>query len=293
MATGFRNAHRIDSGIYGDRSGENLDALLQQAIQQQRVRRDDDLSLIEAASDWRLGNSGNLQGLLGRLAALRTDDNLQVGGASGVAPPSGTAPNFRQLSRLNVPSPLSATNARGVNGAWSSASPASYGSGELNLPAGAEVGAQGSASPPVQLTELAPEMRLGRRPQIFTDPYPAPVPSAPTVPAIPRRAAPDWWDTATQILRLLPLARLGVGGGGGKRNSEDDNDDYCGKRMAEETGRCWARKDDYVHPDYLYGCLDRAKDRWRMCRRNGGKPDPSEPPEWGPADEETWRNFYR
>jgi hypothetical protein len=39
--------------------------------------------------------------------------------------------------------------------------------------------------------------------------------------------------------------------------------------------------------------LERAKDRWRLCLGNKGRPHPDEPKEWGPEDEEIWRNFGR
>jgi hypothetical protein len=48
-----------------------------------------------------------------------------------------------------------------------------------------------------------------------------------------------------------------------------------------------------VHPDFLRGCLERAENRWRLCLQNKGRPDPYEPPEWGPRDEEIWRNYRR
>jgi hypothetical protein len=43
----------------------------------------------------------------------------------------------------------------------------------------------------------------------------------------------------------------------------------------------------------LAACRDRAVERWRKCIANGGRPHPDEPKEWGPDDEEIWRNFGR
>jgi hypothetical protein len=115
-------------------------------------------------------------------------------------------------------------------------------------------------------------------------PMPPGVP-LPPIP-IPKPAIPDAWRALWAILQIYPSAMSRLRRGGGDR--ED-----CYERESTETARCWANKEDYAHPDYLWGCIQRAKDRRNLCVKNGGKPNPSEPPEWGPADEETWRNYDR
>lgn len=68
-----------------------------------------------------------------------------------------------------------------------------------------------------------------------------------------------------------------------------EDDDYCQRRWGEELSRCgrwkphWARR----------GCAQRAGDRFGLCRRNGGAPDPREPDEWSEKDMERWYNPYR
>jgi hypothetical protein len=131
---------------------------------------------------------------------------------------------------------------------------------------------------------------------------PFPFPPMPPVPPppIPMPEIPDWMKAAGAILQLFRgnLSGKGFGGnrggGGSKRRSgDDDDDDPCGERLGLETSRCYGRIEEYAHQDFLSGCTERAKGRWTSCLRNGGRPDPSEPPEWGPADEETWFNQNR
>jgi hypothetical protein len=65
------------------------------------------------------------------------------------------------------------------------------------------------------------------------------------------------------------------GGGGGEEN--------CDERLAAEQGRCYDRRWQMAHPDYLRGCMDRAMERHLKCKKG----DKNEPDEWGDNDEET------
>jgi hypothetical protein len=136
--------------------------------------------------------------------------------------------------------------------------------------------------------QLVPAQWGGVLPMPLPIPPVAPVPPGTPVPpiSIPKPAIPDAWRALWGILQIYPRAMSGLRRGGGDR--ED-----CYEREGTEAARCWARQEDYAHPDYLWGCIQRAKDRRNLCVKNGGKPNPSEPPEWGAADEETWRNYDR
>jgi hypothetical protein len=118
---------------------------------------------------------------------------------------------------------------------------------------------------------------------------PAPAGAGPFV--LPPYAIPGsrenqiWTDHATRSLRgLLDLIL---------KNSKND---ACYDRYEEEIRRCEQSRWQVAHPDYTHGCKERARDRYNLCIRNGGTPNPDEPPEWTPGpdkDEETWRNFGR
>jgi hypothetical protein len=121
-------------------------------------------------------------------------------------------------------------------------------------------------------------------------------------PPIPPEAIPGTPQWAEQFIRgtrglIDILKRLGAGGGGGRGrrrgNDEDDDDDECLKRKSREFDRCYQRFDEYAHRDFLEACKERAINRWRLCIGNKGQPHPDEPPEWGPKDEEIWRNYGR
>jgi hypothetical protein len=71
-----------------------------------------------------------------------------------------------------------------------------------------------------------------------------------------------------------------------------DGKDECYTRRGEEEAECRARVPDMA-ANYLPGCMERARDRFIVCLRNGYPGGPGEPPKWGDADEETWRNFGR
>jgi hypothetical protein len=102
-----------------------------------------------------------------------------------------------------------------------------------------------------------------------------------------------WWAAPGIYPEML---RQGLGiyqnnQSGAKEREEEEVD--CAERAADEINRCYKRKWKIVHRDYLHGCIQRAKTRQDMCRRNGGKPRPDEPPEWGDPDEETGLNLHR
>ncbi len=77
------------------------------------------------------------------------------------------------------------------------------------------------------------------------------------------------------------------------QKQDDDDGDDCYSRLNKEKDRCWERKEDYVYPESLNACLERANARRNLCVKNGGKPHPDEPTEWDLADEEIWRNYDR
>ncbi len=118
-------------------------------------------------------------------------------------------------------------------------------------------------------------------------PFPRPIPFDPG--AASKAVGP--------ILEFLRGRLSGGGGGGGGRRRDrardEDDDNDCYSRYGKENRRCGDRLDDYHHQDFLAGCLERAKNRRDLCNRNKGRPRLDEPPEWGPKDEETWRNFDR
>ena len=74
----------------------------------------------------------------------------------------------------------------------------------------------------------------------------------------------------------------------GETGKNDDEDDACYRRWETEDARCGRRA-----PMWQDGCRKRAEYRRRLCIRNGGIPDPEEPPEWSKADEEIWKNPHR
>ena len=65
------------------------------------------------------------------------------------------------------------------------------------------------------------------------------------------------------------------------------------KRFDEESKRCYQGKWRVAHPDYTRARIERAVQRRNLCVKNGGAPDPDEPPELSDDDEETGRNLHR
>lgn len=121
----------------------------------------------------------------------------------------------------------------------------------------------------------------------MASPFPGMMPPIPPV-VVP--GLPEWSDHFVRGLQGLINAFKSSGRRGGRRSEDDD---YCSDRMQAEMGRCYGRQDEYAHRDFLPACIERARYRWRLCLQNKGRPDPNEPPEWGPKDEEIWRNPRR
>jgi len=111
----------------------------------------------------------------------------------------------------------------------------------------------------------------------------------PPFPPFPFPGTPEWTDHFIRGWRgLINEFRKSGRGGGQRRSNDDDDEDFCMRRYYAEKNRCHNRRDDYAHQDFERACIARATERWDKCNRNGGRPDPNEPPEWGPADEEIW-----
>jgi hypothetical protein len=73
----------------------------------------------------------------------------------------------------------------------------------------------------------------------------------------------------------------------------NSRNDACYERYEKEFRRCKEFEWQVAHPHYTNGCIERAKERLRMCIANRGKSSPHEPREWEPGadgDEETWIN---
>lgn len=71
-----------------------------------------------------------------------------------------------------------------------------------------------------------------------------------------------------------------------------DPGNFCTNRYNDEIKNCYKRSHEYPHWDFLQACLDRAADRLGSCSKKG-EPAPDEPAEWGPEEEEVFRNFWR
>jgi hypothetical protein len=100
----------------------------------------------------------------------------------------------------------------------------------------------------------------------FSPPEPAPRPPLPPEPVAPPESVPQ----ARRFPKLPPLPPPPGPGSGG--------DEYCFERHAIEYDRC----DVFTSysPRYRDACRARAADRRNLCVRNGGRPDPDEPPEF-------------
>ncbi len=61
---------------------------------------------------------------------------------------------------------------------------------------------------------------------------------------------------------------------------DGDEDDFCFTRWEEEDTRCWEWKG--LGTRVVQACRSRASYRRNLCVSNGGRPDPSEPPEYNP-----------
>jgi RHS repeat-associated protein len=106
----------------------------------------------------------------------------------------------------------------------------------------------------------------------------------------PQPDSPGWWPYITFEIYKFCLKKLIETGGGG-------DDDPCTDRYDREVRACYSHKWDTPHPDYIPGCIARAKARQAACLRNGEPDGPNEPQEWDhnteTGDSETGRNFGR
>ncbi len=59
-----------------------------------------------------------------------------------------------------------------------------------------------------------------------------------------------------------------------------DDDDFCYSRWEAEDSRCWQWRNLGIR--HVKACQSRAATRRDLCLRNGGKPNPLEPPEYSP-----------
>jgi len=264
--------------------------LLRRAIEQQRAQQQgDDWNSPSLVPEQSPDDGQAPQGLLGRLRALLAEQSQYqpVAGTDGSAPAQPLDPNFRQLSR--VPVPVQARSAAAASNWPDDRSSSSFAPVEIGASTNMRSNMEHSPEEARAVNNRPTPVAAGFSQIVRPIPMPPMGPGG--LPQIPRPHLPEWWPNAEQLLKLYAQMRYGRVGGRGKK---DDDDDYCGKRQSEEMGRCQARKDDYVHPiDFLKACEQRAKDRWSLCFRNGGRPSKWEPLEWGPADEEEWFNTDR
>jgi hypothetical protein len=149
------------------------------------------------------------------------------------------------------------------------------------VPPSTEVAA---AAAPYTFPMSAPTMNVAMRgPPIGVWPRPGP----------PVPFPPDVWEpwrrhTEQGIKGLIDawqrLMRRGADGGRGGSGSRrgSGSGDECYDRWGEETARCSTFRP--FGPRYEAACRERANDRLSLCIRNGGRPDPNEPPEYSWQD---------
>jgi hypothetical protein len=102
-------------------------------------------------------------------------------------------------------------------------------------------------------------------------------------PGLPLPFPPDAWEpwkrnTEQGIKGLIDAWQRLMRRSGGRGESRSGGGDECYDRWEGEYARC-----DQFRPfgsQYRDACRARANDRLRLCRRNGDKPHPDEPPEY-------------
>ncbi len=276
----FSSPNEFGSGIYSRRHDDLL-KMMQAAMQEQSLRQQGaDYTSRPSASP---GDNSETPpgGLLGRWFALQAAQQ-QPGPLRedrGPMPSTPADPNFRRLVRV-----FPAAQPQGGIGVSSGPSYSALGGG---IPSDVQSTSDHGPGESVMDSErpapvIAGFPRIGR-----AIPWPAMGPG--TVPPIPMPQIPEWWQKAQELLKLYARMRSGKVGGRGRK----DDDEYCYTREGSERGRCYSREEEYPHWDFRTACFDRATERRDMCVRNGGRPDPSEPPEWGPYDEEVFLNHGR
>jgi hypothetical protein len=111
-------------------------------------------------------------------------------------------------------------------------------------------------------------------------------------PTRPEPGSDEWKQNLSEQRKAEARARNEAGRKAVAASGADPGNS-CVTRHEEEEKRCYKRSDEYPHWDFLQACKDRARNRRNMCSKNGGKPHPEEPAEWGPDDEEVFRNLRR
>lgn len=109
-----------------------------------------------------------------------------------------------------------------------------------------------------------------------------------TAPSMGIPALPTWpSDTQLSYNEALALQDWLDRVGNGIATLCKEATDECFRRYDEEVGRCsvWHGRGPRDDPDRWYrACKARAADRYRLCTRNKGQPDPEEPGEWSQDD---------
>ena len=102
----FRNPFGFDPDSYGNQGTGSLAALLQQAIERQRLQQQSDkFSLADVAHDRFPADGANSPGLFARLLASQSYLGSPVAENREPTSAAQVDPNFRQLSRLSPPQP--------------------------------------------------------------------------------------------------------------------------------------------------------------------------------------------
>jgi hypothetical protein len=224
--------------------------------------------------------SGPRGGLLGRLTAPQAGQPpyQPIAGSSQQTPSAPRDPNFRRLSGT----PVISRRQDGI----AAFNPIGDRSSPPYSPAGRDalldfLGPSGeralpewfAASPTMNVTQSGSPGRGISIPSTTSSP----------LPSIYMQANPR----SRNISRVQSRKAVSIERGNG------DDDDMCARRMSNEIDGCHERQDEYAHQDFLQACIDRAKRRWDLCNRNGGRIPRFEPPEWGPRDEEVWFDVNR
>jgi hypothetical protein len=279
----FRDTYGFDPDDYNG-SGGGLPGMLWRAMQQQGV-----LQPGVAAGSSQPGVYNIPGALLGGLLALQGQQQPPAGN-NAEAPPEPQDPNFRRLVRVTLPA-RSATdpsdNRAGSSGGsfQGGGAPASESTG-IGSPyparapqpgdsAGVYGDQSGSSSAGDAPTKMAQVVIPGRLPL----PWPVPPVSQPPI-SLPD--IPDSWKTAWKLLQTYARISSGIGGGRGDDKDRDEEDDknQCVNRWLGEEARCGMFKLRNTNR-WRDACEARAQYRLRLCHRNGGKPDPNEPDEYG------------
>jgi hypothetical protein len=116
-----------------------------------------------------------------------------------------------------------------------------------------------------------------------------------TIPVSGTAQTRPWWVPAPAVSGWEPWADEFIKGmqglynyfrsrsGAGNRGGDDEN--QCFDRWNKEIDRCPQFRtmglNGEPEPRYEIACRERARARYNLCLRNGGRPDPAEPDEFG------------